>query len=125
MCRKVFLRVVKQAGLKPWPKLFQNCRSTRETELAEQYPVQVICAWIGNSPQVAARHYLQVTDDHYEKAVQNPVQYGAAQRCTETQPDGVEAEKQGTCGSVRNETAPCESREPLRLGVTGLEPHAA
>ena len=29
-------------------------RSTRETELAEQYPLQVVCEWIGNSPQVAA-----------------------------------------------------------------------
>ncbi|MCP4376076.1 MAG: hypothetical protein GY794_07890, partial [bacterium] len=28
-------RIIKRAGLKPWPKVFQNCRSTRETELVE------------------------------------------------------------------------------------------
>ena len=28
----------------------------------------VVCAWIGNSQKVAAKHYLQVTDDHFEKA---------------------------------------------------------
>jgi integrase len=26
-------RIIRRAGFKPWPKLFQNCRSTRETEL--------------------------------------------------------------------------------------------
>ena len=67
-------RIIQRAGLEPWPKTFQNMRSTRETELAEEYPVQVVCQWIGNSPQVAARHYLQVTEDHFKKAVQDPVQ---------------------------------------------------
>ena len=31
-------RTIRKAGLKPWPKLFQNLRSTRGTELAESYP---------------------------------------------------------------------------------------
>ena len=61
-------RIIRRAGMEPWPKLFQNLRSSRETELAETYPIQVVCAWIGNSPQVAAKHYLQVTDDHFERA---------------------------------------------------------
>ena len=30
-----------------WPKLFQNLRSRRETELAEQFPMHVVCSWIG------------------------------------------------------------------------------
>ena len=67
-------RIIQRAGLEPWPKTFQNMRSTRETELAEEYPVQVVFQWIGNSPQVAAKHYLQVTEDHFKKAVHNPVQ---------------------------------------------------
>ena len=57
-------------------------RSTRETELAESYPMHVVCQWIGNSQQVAAKHYLQVTDEHFERASQgdeiaarNPAQY--------------------------------------------------
>ncbi|MGI9457483.1 MAG: tyrosine-type recombinase/integrase [Aeoliella sp.] len=37
-------RIVKRAGLKPWPKLFQNLRSTRETELAETFPLHVVSA---------------------------------------------------------------------------------
>jgi hypothetical protein len=30
-------RIIELAGLTPWPKLFQNLRATRETELAEHY----------------------------------------------------------------------------------------
>ena len=33
--------------------------------------------WIGNSPLVARKHYLQVTDEHFEKALRNPVQQAA------------------------------------------------
>jgi integrase len=61
-------RIIKRAGLKPWPKLFQNLRATRETELAETYPLHVVCAWIGNSPKVAAESYLQVTEAHFKNA---------------------------------------------------------
>ena len=49
----------------PWPKLFQNLRSARETELTERFPLHVVTAWIGNSELVARRHYLQVTDEHF------------------------------------------------------------
>lgn len=65
-------RIIRRAGLQPWPKLWQNMRSTRETELAETYPLHVVCAWIGNSQPVAARHYLQVTDEHFRRASATP-----------------------------------------------------
>jgi hypothetical protein len=61
-------RIIAKAGLESWPKLFQNLRSTRETELAEEYPLHVVTAWLGNSQIVAAKHYLQVTDEHFQKA---------------------------------------------------------
>ena len=69
------------AGLEPWPKLFQNLRSTRPTELEESFPSHVVCKWMGNSRAVAAKHYLQVTDEHFSKAVQNPVQYALVGSC--------------------------------------------
>jgi len=67
--RSRLLDIIRLAGLKEWPKLFQNLRSTRETELAERFPMHVVCAWIGNSEPVAAKHYLQLTDEHFERAV--------------------------------------------------------
>lgn len=72
-------RILRRAGLKAWPKLFQNSRATRQTELAESFPAHFVCAWMGNSQAVAAMHYLQVTDQHFElgKTTQNPTQTGA------------------------------------------------
>ena len=67
--RTQLLRIIAKAGLERWPKLFQNLRSTRETELADQFPIQVVCEWIGNTEAIAAKHYLQVTEDHFAKAV--------------------------------------------------------
>jgi hypothetical protein len=65
-------KFIKRAGLEPWPKLFHNLRSTQETELAETYPLHVVCSWIGNSQPIAAKHYLQVTDDHFAIAASDP-----------------------------------------------------
>ena len=39
--------------------------------------MHVICQWIGNSLPIAAKHYLQVTDDHFTKALQNALQQPA------------------------------------------------
>lgn len=72
--RSQFERIIRHAGLEPWPKLFQNLRSTRETELAEQFPIHVVCRWLGNSQPVAVKHYLQVTDEHFRKAAQKAAQ---------------------------------------------------
>ena len=60
-------RIIRKAGLEPWPKLWQNRRSTRETELAENYPMHVVCAWIGNRPSVVARSRLQTSDEHIDR----------------------------------------------------------
>ncbi|MDB4731826.1 site-specific integrase [bacterium] len=79
-------KILKRHKIKPWSKTFQNLRSTRETELAEEYPIQVVCSWIGNSPKVAMRHYLQVTDHHFDKASESDngsVQKATASGCRE------------------------------------------
>lgn len=67
--RSRLLDIIWAAGLKEWPKLFQNMRSSRETELAEDFPLHVVCGWIGNSQPVAAKHYLQTTDEHFARAL--------------------------------------------------------
>ena len=75
-------RIIERAGLKPWPKLYHNLRASRQTELAEQYPIHVVCAWLGNSTAIAAEHYLQVTEDHYAKAAGTPLE-GTKERAGE------------------------------------------
>ena len=66
--RTQLTRIINRAGLKPRPKPFQNCRSTRQTELSERFPGHVVCQWRGNSQAVAAKHYLQVRDEDFERA---------------------------------------------------------
>ena len=63
-------RILKRAGIEVWPKLFQNLRSSRESELMKIHGVEVACAWIGNTPAVATKHYLQITDQDYEQALE-------------------------------------------------------
>ena len=46
-----------------------NKRITRKTEVADDFPIQVVCDWIGNTEAVAAKHYLQVTEGHFAKAL--------------------------------------------------------
>ena len=70
-------RIIKRAAVKPWPKLFHNLRSTRQTELTEKFPSHVVCAWLGNSRAVAQDHYLQVTDAHFAQAVKQPSEKAA------------------------------------------------
>ena len=84
--RTGLIKILKKAGIKPWEKLFHNLRASRQTELMRVEPEHKVCAWLGNSPQVAKDHYLMITDEDYAKAagvtptkdapsaVQNPVQ---------------------------------------------------
>lgn len=66
--RTRLMKTIKRAGLKPWPKLFHNLRASRETELAADHPIHVVCNWIGNSIQVASRNYLQVREEDFAAA---------------------------------------------------------
>lgn len=84
--RTQFNRIIKRAGLEPWPKLFQNLRATRETELAETYPLHVVCAWLGHSPKVALRHYTQTTDEHFAKAARKQAQQPSTEAGNASQP---------------------------------------
>lgn len=65
-------RAILQSGLTPWPKLWQNFRATRATELADQYPSHVAAAWLGHTEQIADRHYRQTTATHYDRAISEP-----------------------------------------------------
>ncbi len=56
------------AGLDVWPNLWKSLRSTRETELLENYPAHAACGWIGNSVAVAVKHYAQIPRHYFEAA---------------------------------------------------------
>ena len=66
--RTQFQRIIKRAGVKPWPKPFVNLRTTRATKLRESYPDHVVNEWLGHTQKVAAKHYLQIREEHFDKA---------------------------------------------------------
>ena len=68
-----FKKIVSRAGLEPWPKLFVNLRSSRQTELAERYPEWQVCRIMGNSEKVASNHYLQLRDEHIQAMTESHV----------------------------------------------------
>jgi hypothetical protein len=66
-------RIIRSAGIEPWDKPFQNCRSTRATELvAAGWPEYKVCKWLGHTEVIARRHYWQVADDDFRRAAGAP-----------------------------------------------------
>jgi integrase len=114
-------KIIRRAGLTPWPKLFQNLRSTRETELVQEgHPLHVVCDWIGNSALIAKRHYLQVTDADFAKAAGEKAQRKA-------QLSGASGDDTARHGVTQNSEFPEEHAKTLcsacdQMGGTGLEP---
>lgn len=90
--RTRFAKIIKSAGLTPWPKPFQNLRSSRETELIEQFPIQTVVSWIGNSPTVAMQSYLQVRESDFEKATQEKLHIRCSPERNVAVSSGQEAE---------------------------------
>jgi hypothetical protein len=39
-----------------------------KTELQREFPLHVVCSWLGNSPRIAQQSYLLVTEDDFAKA---------------------------------------------------------
>lgn len=66
--RTQFLRFLKRAGVAPWPKVFQNLRASRATELAASFPAYMAAAWCGHTEEVAKEHYWQITDADWQRA---------------------------------------------------------
>jgi integrase len=122
-------RIIRRAGMDPWPKLWQNQRSTRETELAEDWPLHVVCDWLGNSPRIANKHYLQTTEEHFqraaksgalsvENALHNPVQQPAATSRMVSHSDDNTLQ---TCDLMRNDSTECETMPEGGTPRVGLE----
>ena len=66
--RTTFTKIIRRAKLKLWPKLFQNLRASRATELVQDFPQHVAAAWLGHSIRVAAEHYWQIRESDFERA---------------------------------------------------------
>lgn len=62
-----FKVLCQRANIEPWPAWCQVLRRCCETEWAGKYPLHVVTQWMGNSPQIAMRHYLHATEADFER----------------------------------------------------------
>ncbi len=70
-------RIITRAGHQSWPRLFQNLRATRETELMARFPAKDVATWLGNSEPVAMMHYAMATKASFEAAKTTVSSFGS------------------------------------------------
>jgi integrase len=116
-------RLIGRAGLKRWSRVWHNMRASRQTELSQHFPPHVVCAWIGNTMVIAAKHYLQVTDADFKRASHYASQQGAAPSgsisettCTEPQDSAEMTLIAAGCDAVRSDPVPPRGLEPRSSG---------
>ena len=73
-----FLRIIKRAGLSPWPRLFHTLRASCETDLLETLPKTAVTEWLGHSAAIALKHYSRVPEHVYERAAEGGAKSGAS-----------------------------------------------
>ncbi len=121
--RTQLLRIIRKAGLTPWPKLFQNLRASMATDLASKHPAHVAAAFLGHSTVVANKHYWQVTDEDFERAIQgdekatqNATQYlhVSARTDSQTPPTADKKIPLLPVPALRCETVPKSGNAPAR-----------
>lgn len=121
--RTQFRRIVERTGLDCWEKPFQNCRSTRETELVQAHPLHVVCRWLGNSEPVAAKHYLQTTSDDFEKAIREATRNPTQQASAKVRDDGQSFIVPNREKPIfPDSTNPCLNVHTRTVAEAGLEP---
>ena len=65
----ILKRRVLQAGIEPWPKLWQNLRVSCCIEIATDFPEFVENQWCGHTGSIARKFYLKASMEHFERAV--------------------------------------------------------
>ncbi len=105
-----------------WEKTFQNLRSTREPELiAQGFDIHDVCYWLGNSPKVAIKHYLQVRETSFEKAAAtttNPIDRKQVPPSPRHSIKAVQNPVQQTAADVRNTSHGVKAHADLRANAT-------
>lgn len=108
--RTRFETIIKAAGLVPWPKLMQNLRASRETELMAKFPAKDVASWLGNSVPVAMAHYAMATAESFRQAIEIPVAVAVAVASGGQQQTPCSHQPSGEKAKSQQKTAP---RGPL------------
>jgi integrase len=66
--RTTFAKIVRRAGVSPWPRVWHSLRASCESDLAQSFPLATVTKWLGNTPSVALRHYVDPTEAAFDRA---------------------------------------------------------
>jgi integrase len=66
--RGTFAKILRRAGIAPWPRAWHSLRASCESDLAQSFPLAVVTKWLGNTPSVALRHYVDPTEAAFSAA---------------------------------------------------------
>jgi integrase len=66
--RTTLTKVIRRANVEPWPRLWHSLRASCESDLAQSFPLAVVTKWLGNTPSVALRHYVDPTEAAFASA---------------------------------------------------------
>jgi hypothetical protein len=60
--RTTLEKIIQRAGVKPWPKLWQNLRSSAATDFSRTVPSHIGASICGHTEEIAQEHYWTVED---------------------------------------------------------------
>jgi hypothetical protein len=140
--RTTLEKIVLRAGVKPWPKLWQNLRASAATDLAKTVPSHIAASICGHTEQIAQEHYWKVGDDDLDQTISKlstihsklsptvahniahlDVSKGPESSHTVSEPLGDETKKpKESLGFVSICRLLADAGFTLRMGEEGLEP---
>ena len=124
-----FLRIVKNAKLKPWNRLWHNLRASRDTELSEVLPAHAVAELMGNSVAISQKHYKMIMPQQFESlkakdsAVENSSQKSGTKMARQPPETGDDRENESQPVCVfpeENKKVPAIAEAPVH--PTGLQP---
>jgi integrase len=141
--RTTLEKIVRRAGLTPWPRLWHSLRSSCESDLAAAFPLAAVAKWLGNTPAIALQHYVDPTDSLFQQAANWFPPTGGGDNATSGDPTAAQKAAQkaaqqvsATSGILRNLpnspipqftavqqlATPCVPIHPPKAERTGFEP---
>lgn len=109
--RTGFERIIERAGVKPWPRLFHNMRSSRTTDWIAEYPVADVSKWMGHSATIGAAHYWQPRDSNMDRAAGVAANRAATNPATHTRQSDTTRDQRGNAtegGDAENRDIPAD-----------------
>ncbi len=90
-------------------------RASCETDLAKEFPLAVVVKWPGDTQAVAMRHYVDVTDDPFERAAGwgDPETIEAVQEAAQN--PAQSAHERG--GNTSQTESPAHAKTPVLQGL--------